>query len=131
MEMEVNGIQLEPGDVAGLEGYTTGINPELMDEPELFIPERWLPEAVESRKGTPKEIIDHPFFQAPFSQGARRCPGSRVAANETQVMIAQLVLDWKMTASVSSMDDIEYSLKTVVELKIPPIDFESRRRKVP
>jgi len=129
-EVKVNGVQLEPGDVVGLEGYTTGMNPDLVDEPELFVPERWLPDVVESRKGTPKEIIDHPFFQAPFSQGARRCPGSRVAANETQVMIAQLVLDWKMTSTISSMNDIEYSQKTVIELKIPSIDFESRRRKM-
>lgn len=125
-KMEVNGIQMEPGDVMSLENYSTGINPDFVDEPEKFLPERWSPEAVESRKGTPSEIIDHPFLKAPFSQGARRCPGSRVAANETQVMIAQLVLDWKMTSSVSSMEDIEYKQKTTVELTIPPIEFEAR-----
>merc|ERR1712038_471310 len=115
-EMEINGIQMEPGDVASLESYSTGINPDLVDKPEKFLPERWLPDAVASRKNTPSEIIDHPFLKEPFSQGARRCPGSRVAANETQVMIAQLVLDWKMASSVSSMEDIEYIQKTTVEL---------------
>ena len=42
----------------------------LADSPRDFIPERWLPDAVEARKGsTEKEIVDLPFFRDHFSQG--------------------------------------------------------------
>lgn len=125
-DMEVYGRNMERGDVVGLLGYTTGMDENIVDNPQTFMPERWLSDAVALRKGTPSEIIDHPFLKEPFSQGARRCPGSRVAVNETQVMLAQLVLDWKMTSSVMSMEDIEYTQKTTVELTIPPMEFEAR-----
>ena len=62
-----------------LESYTTCMDERLADSPRDFIPERWLPDAVEARKGsTEKEIVDLPFFRDHFSQGARKCP---VAAN--------------------------------------------------
>jgi cytochrome P450 len=67
--VEIHGTPLRKVDMVFLEGYSTGVDPSLVDDPEEFRPERWLPEAVAARKGTPKEIIDHPFFKEPFSQG--------------------------------------------------------------
>lgn len=61
------------------------MNPDLVNDPEEFWPERWLKDAVDARKCTIAEFIDHPFLAAPFSQGARKFPGSRVAANEKKV----------------------------------------------
>ena len=66
------------------------------------------------------------FLKEPFSQGARRCPGSRVASNETQVLLSQLVLDWKMTTDAKNLDDIKYSQKTLLELDVPKINFEAK-----
>lgn len=125
-EIEVNGVKLRSGEVVMLEAYTTCMDERFVDSPHDFIPERWLPDAVEARKGTEKEMVDHPFFRDPFSQGARKCPGSRVAANEIQIMIAQLVLDWNMESAVKQMEDIEYSQRSTIELDIPDITFQSR-----
>jgi cytochrome P450 len=68
-DVVLHGVPMKQGDVVSLEGYTTGTDPELIDSPEEFRPERWFPEAVEARKGTKKEIIDHPYLKDPFSQG--------------------------------------------------------------
>ena len=126
-DVEVNGVTMKPGEVVALLSYVVGMNPKLVDDPEEFIPERWLSDAVAARKGTGKEIIDHPYLKDPFSQGARMCPGSRVATNEMQVVIAQLVLDWKMESPfVKTMKDASYGQKTTMELDIPEIRFERR-----
>ena len=66
---------------------------EYVDEPRTFYPERWTTPAVASRKGTKSEVLNHPFLRGPSSQGAIRCPGSRVAMNEILAMLSQLVLD--------------------------------------
>lgn len=69
----------------------------MVSDPDQFKPDRWLPEAVEARKGTPAAMLDHPFFKGPFSEGARKCPGSRVAKSESLcLLVAQLILDWEM-----------------------------------
>lgn len=125
-EMEVHGHRMVRGDIIGLESYTVGMNPELVDRPDVFFPERWLPDAVEERKGSLREVIDHPFLAAPFSQGARKCPGSRVASNEVKVLLSQLVLDWRITSPVTCLEDIEYRQKTTLEIKMPDLRFEPR-----
>jgi len=126
-DLEVHGVKLPRGSAVACDGYSLGQDPNYVDDPRSFRPERWLDDAVQARKGTPKEIVDHPFFKDPFSQGARKCPGSRVALNEVAVILSQLVLDYKISApTVSSLDDIEYAQETVVEARIPPLHFEPR-----
>ena len=90
----------------------------------MFKPDRWLSESVEARKGNPSEVIDRPLYSLPFNQGARRCPGSRVARNDGHIMLAQLVLDWEMTApSAKCWKDIPYGQATLtVPLLMPRIE---------
>mmetsp|Transcript_5947 Transcript_5947/g.13517 ORF Transcript_5947/g.13517 Transcript_5947/m.13517 type:complete len:618 (+) Transcript_5947:40-1893(+) len=125
--LEVHGRKMEKGDVVLLESHSPGMNPDLVENPEEYRPERWLKDAIEARKGTPSEIIDHPFLAAPFSQGARKCPGSRVAANEIKVLLSQLVLDWKISSPVTELRDVRYNQKTVLELELPDLQFEARQ----
>ena len=93
--VEVHGVTLPPGSIFAFDSTSPQRDPNLVEDPDEFRPERWFPEEVQARKGTPREVIDHPFFSGPFSQGARRCPGSRVAQVEVQVLLAQMILDWK------------------------------------
>jgi cytochrome P450 len=126
-EIEIHGTKLNKGAVVALEGFSMGVDPQLMDEPQLYKPERWLPDAVAARTGTPAEVLDHPFLKEPFSAGPRRCPGSRVATNEMLVFLAQLIFDWKISApTVSSLKDIKYEQRTSIEAEIPPLKFEPR-----
>ena len=105
---------------------------EYVEAPREFRPERWTTEGVASRKGTKSEVLDHPFLRDPFSQGARRCPGSRVATNEILAMIAQLVLDWKISVSddkVKSLEDITSDSSPIKPI-FPTLKFEARQTTV-
>eukprot|EP00579_Thalassiosira_antarctica_P028303 CAMPEP_0202028336 /NCGR_PEP_ID=MMETSP0905-20130828/63394_1 /ASSEMBLY_ACC=CAM_ASM_000554 /TAXON_ID=420261 /ORGANISM="Thalassiosira antarctica, Strain CCMP982" /LENGTH=830 /DNA_ID=CAMNT_0048592037 /DNA_START=106 /DNA_END=2595 /DNA_ORIENTATION=- len=117
--LEVHGRKMEKGDVVLLESYSQGMNSDLVENPEEFRPERWLRDAVEARKGSPSEIIDHPFLASPFSQGARKCPGSRVATNEIKVLLSQLVLDWKISSPITELENVRYHQRSVIEVKLP------------
>jgi cytochrome P450 len=105
------------------------MDPEFVEHPEEFRPERWFPEAVKARQGTPSEILDHPYYKSAFSQGSRKCPGSRVASNEILIMLSQLVLDWKMSmpSEVKSVKDVEYKLSGFIQPIMPEMKFDSRR----
>ncbi|KAL7554771.1 hypothetical protein ACHAWF_018330 [Thalassiosira exigua] len=99
-----------------------------VDESQTFKPERWTAEGTETRKGTKSEVLDHPYLRDPFSQGARRCPGSRVATNEIFAMIAQLVLDWKISVpdeNIKSLDDVTYDASPIKPI-FPTLQFEAR-----
>ena len=85
---------------------TSQMDPAIVEDPMEFRPERWLKDAVERRKGTPASIVDHPFYSGPFSQGSRRCSGSRVAYLEVQSILASLLLDWKIEGPT---EDIHWS----------------------
>lgn len=127
-EITVHGETLPPNSVVALDAYSTGVDPELVEDPTEFRPERFSKQAVSARKGTPAEILDHPFFSGPFSQGARRCPGSRVADMETHVLIAQLVLDWKMDVpSLKHWTECPYGQDTLTVPRLPPLTFTARK----
>lgn len=49
-----------------------------------------------ARKGTASSILDHTLYRGPFSAGARRCPGSRVAGLEAHALLLALVSDWSI-----------------------------------
>ncbi|VEU39140.1 unnamed protein product [Pseudo-nitzschia multistriata] len=72
------------------------MDPKYVENPMVFSPERFLPEAVSARKGTPSEVIDHPYFSDPFGRGKRRCIGANVAVAEMLVLAARLVQDWEI-----------------------------------
>lgn len=117
---DVYGVTLPAGSMIMFDSLTKQMDPALVEDPLEFRPERWLKEAVEARKGTPAAIIDHPFYSGPFSQGARRCPGSRVAYLEVQAIIAQLLLDWHIRGPTNvHWKGFPGELKTMIVPKIP------------
>lgn len=126
-EVEIHGHILPVGSVVGFDQIGKSRDPEFVEDPLSFRPERFLPDAMEKRKGTKSEFLDHPLYSGPFGQGARRCPGSRVARNESMALLAQCVLDWKMNIpGVSSFRDVPQAINTVVDPVLPTFSFQSR-----
>mmetsp|Transcript_32475 Transcript_32475/g.48208 ORF Transcript_32475/g.48208 Transcript_32475/m.48208 type:complete len:300 (-) Transcript_32475:50-949(-) len=127
-DMDVHGVNLPKGSTVTFDAFSKLMDPEIVDDPKVFRPERWLPDAVKARKGTPADVMDHPLFAGPFSQGARRCPGSRVSSNEARLLIAQLVLDWEM--SVPDYDnwlDVPIGMETMMmPAPYPKVQFKQR-----
>ena len=123
----IHGVDLPPGSVVAFDSYGPGMNPAFLDDPESFNPDRWLPEAVSARKGTPKETIDHPLFSTPFSHGARRCPGSRVADLEVKALLARLILAWELKLpSGLTLKDVKSELGTTFTPVWPEFEFVPR-----
>ena len=96
-DLEVAGHRVPAGTMIGFDLMSIQNDPEVVgSDAAEFRPERWLPEAVAARKGTPAEVLDHRLLAAPFSAGARMCPGSRVANQEVLALIAQVLQDWEL-----------------------------------
>merc|ERR1719330_2305674 len=128
-EIKIHGVTLPKGSLFSFNSHTLGVDPNIIDNSEEFIPDRWTPEATLARKDTQAEVLDHQFYKHPFSQGARRCPGSRVAINETLVLLSQLILDWKIrpaSAEITSLKDIKYEKKTLLVPILPKMDITAR-----
>ncbi len=90
-----------------------------VDQPLEYRPERFLSDAIEARKGTPSEIIDHPAFEDGFGRGKRRCLGANVARAEIIILAARLIQDWEITLVDPSQKD-EWEPKQYLMLKAEP-----------
>jgi len=100
-DTEIYGRILPAGSNVMFDGLTNMMDETLVEDPMDFKPQRWFKSAVEARKGTPQAVIDHPFYSGPFSQGARRCPGSRVAYVEIQCILSRMLLDYNIEGPAS------------------------------
>lgn len=125
----VHGHMLPKGSVIVLDTYSVGMQQEHFEQDVTeFCPDRFSKDAVKARKGTRHAIVDHSFFSGPFSQGARKCPGSRVANLEAHALMSQWVLDYRMElpSSVQHVSEVPYDQETLTTAKLPAIQFTPR-----
>ena len=74
------------------------MDPRFVDDPSSYAPERFLPDAVRKRAGTPSSAaLDHPCFADPFGRGKRRCLGSNLAIAEISVLVARMIQDYEIS----------------------------------
>jgi cytochrome P450 len=81
------GIEIPAHSICLLSPYLVHRDPRWFRDPEKFDPERWGPEAGESR---PK------FSYFPFGGGARVCIGERFAWMEGVIVMATIAQKWKL-----------------------------------
>jgi len=132
-DVEIHGETIPKGSMFMLDTRSIGMDPSVVKDPDVFDPSRWSKDEVERRRGTTAEILDHPLFREPFSAGARKCPGSRVASYEAKILLSQLLLDWKIsiadnneTPKPKSWRDIKYFQGLTIQPKVPELSFERR-----
>lgn len=131
-EIEIHHEIIPKQSMVVLDTRSLGMDPDVVKDPDTFDPTRWIDEEkVKGRKGTSAEALDHPLYREPFSAGARKCPGSRVANYEVKVMLSQLVLDWKISLAndekIQSWRDIPYFNGLTVQPTVPELSFEKRQ----
>jgi len=90
-----------------------------VEHPHQFMPERFLPEAIAARKGTPSEVVDHPSFADPFGRGKRRCLGASVAQAEIFILAARMIQDWDITLA-NPTSKMDWKPKQMLMLKADP-----------
>jgi cytochrome P450 len=69
------------GCAVTLQVYTVHNDPKLWEDPDKFMPERWL-------RDQPTDALDEIF---PFSRGVRVCIGRNLAMTEMRLLLAMLV----------------------------------------
>ncbi|XP_075226730.1 cytochrome P450 4C1-like isoform X3 [Lycorma delicatula] len=88
---------LPKGCTVSLFLYKLHHDPKLFPDPEVFNPDRFLPEVAKSR---------HPYAFCPFSAGPRNCIGQKFAMLEIKVIVSAVLRSFKILSPVDCPDII-------------------------
>jgi len=94
-DAEIGGYMIPKETKLGFCPAAIQMDPNLVDNPQEFLPERWSPEEVKKRQGTAKQVIDHLLLAKPFGFGQRMCIGARLAEVELKAVLCRIVRDYR------------------------------------
>jgi len=101
-------------------------DPNIVDNPEVYQPERFLQDAVEERKSDPlKSLLDNRMLGNPFSFGARMCLGARLAEMEIMTLMAKFVAHFDFEVLPGQTWDIKLTTFNVPD-PMPKLKFTPR-----
>ncbi len=87
--VRVGEFELAPGDIVSALMRLPGMDPQLLDVPEAFRPERWLG-AEDARLAAAKKVL------MPFGGGPRFCPGRYLALAEVKMVATMLARNFRI-----------------------------------
>lgn len=106
-DCNIEGIQIKKNMSVRLMTSTLYRDSDYFPRPEMFNPERFSPEAKQSR---------HPFTFLPFGQGPRQCPGQKLAMSEVKLAIIAVVKEFSLEVN----EHTEVPLKTALRPSLCP-----------
>ncbi|KAH8412205.1 hypothetical protein KR009_000429 [Drosophila setifemur] len=111
-ECVVNGMVMPKDTQISIHIYDIMRDPRHFPKPNLFQPERFLPENTVSR---------HPFAFVPFSAGQRNCIGQKFAILEMKVLLAAVIRNFKLLPA-TLVEDLTFEngivLRTQENIKV-------------
>ncbi|XP_067683746.1 ultra-long-chain fatty acid omega-hydroxylase-like [Haliotis asinina] len=90
--MDIDGKVFPVGTFISLGIWNVHHNPEVWENPEVYDPDRFLPENIQKK--------DH-YAYIPFSAGPRNCIGQHFAMNEEKIMLARILHRYTLHADLS------------------------------
>ncbi|XP_037269506.2 cytochrome P450 4V2 [Rhipicephalus microplus] len=121
-DMNVGEYTVPRGSVAVAAIYFLQRHPRYHENPDVFLPERFL-----------NTMEENPFLYIPFSGGFRSCIGRRFADLEDKILITQIMRRYTITSKLR-MDQLQLSFEVVLkaiqglEIKIRPRDKRMKER---
>jgi len=111
-ESVVNGMVMPKNTQISIHIYDIMRDPRHFPKPNLFQPERFLPENTVNR---------HPFAFVPFSAGQRNCIGQKFAILEIKVLLAAVIRNFKLLPA-TQLEDLTFEngivLRTQQNIKV-------------
>ncbi|XP_059298632.1 5-OH-xanthotoxin synthase-like [Lycium ferocissimum] len=94
----LEGYEIQPGTIIHVNSWAIARDPEIWENPEEFIPERFLKNNIDF-KGQDFELI-------PFGAGRRGCPGIALGVASMELALANLlyVFDWELPFGMKKED---------------------------
>ncbi|KAK2976250.1 hypothetical protein RJ640_021961, partial [Escallonia rubra] len=95
----INGYEIQPKTLVFVNAWAIGKDPEAWENPEKFLPERFLGNSTIDFRG-------HHFELVPFGAGRRGCPGMSMGAMTVELALANLLhsFDWELPAGIDKED---------------------------
>ena len=115
----LNGYQIPENTVYVFTHYHMGNSPRYIENPEKFMPERWL-------RSDPNNQLNkiHPFAILPFGHGSRMCIGKRFAEQEVSIFLAKIIQKYSVEWHHPDMGMIT---ETITKPSVP-LQFTFRNR---
>ncbi|XP_075227554.1 cytochrome P450 4C1-like [Lycorma delicatula] len=104
-DVQLSSYILPKGSTVCLFLHKLHYDPKLFPEPDVFNPDRFLPDVVKSR---------HPYAYCPFSAGSRNCIGQRFGMLEIKVIISGILRKFKILPPLADCPDIILGLDAVL-----------------
>ncbi|XP_060181416.1 6,7,8-trihydroxycoumarin synthase-like [Lycium barbarum] len=94
----LQGYEIQPGTIIHVNSWAIARDPEIWENPEEFIPERFLNNDIDF-KGQDYELI-------PFGAGRRGCPGITLGVASTELALSNLLyaFDWELPRGMKKED---------------------------
>ncbi|GLT40269.1 hypothetical protein SLA2020_144180 [Shorea laevis] len=120
-DVEVLGYNIAAGTRVIVNAWAIGRDPMSWEQPEEFIPERFLNSSIDFK--------GHDFQLIPFGSGRRGCPGILFAITINELFLANLVhkFDWTLPGGAKENDiDISESNGLTIHRKFPLIAIANK-----
>ncbi|XP_011882068.1 PREDICTED: cytochrome P450 4C1-like [Vollenhovia emeryi] len=108
-DVELSSYLVPAGTYVHLDIFGVHRDPNFWPNPEVFDPDRFLPEKIRNR---------HPYSYIPFSAGPRNCIGQRFAMLEMKAMIAPLIHNFYVEP-IDYLKNIQMQIDLVLR-PVPP-----------